>query len=137
MAYAVPSLSYPKARSVYTKILPFTRTDAQTVRAWLPRDAVIMGVHIWQATNAVTATGSVSLGFPGTPSAFISGATMATSGAPRLFNPDSAAAPGLFTKLTSDVALVTTYTVGSSTAGGEGFFVVEYFVPGPGEQVDD
>ena len=137
MAYANPTLSYPKARSVYTKIIPFLRTDAGTVKAWLPKDSVIIGVHIFQATNAAVGAASVSMGTAGSPSAFIASATLPTTGAPRLNNPDSAAAAGLFTKLTADTPINVTYSVGTSTGGAEGYFVIEYFVPGPGEALDD
>lgn len=137
MAYANPTLSYPKPRATLTKIIPFLRTDAGTVKAWLPKDSIIIGVHIFQSSNATTGAASVSMGAPGSPSAFIASATLPTTGAPRLNNPDSAAAAGLFTKLTADTAITVTYAVGTSTAGAEGYFVIEYFMPGPGEGVDD
>jgi hypothetical protein len=43
----------------------------------------------------------------------------------------------LATPLTEDKQVIATYTVGSSTAGGTGYFVVEYYVTGPGEGLTD
>jgi hypothetical protein len=40
-------------------------------------------------------------------------------------------------KLTQDQQVIATYSAGTSTAGGTGYVKIEYFVPGPGEAIDD
>ena len=98
------TLTAPKPRAILSKTIRILRTDSSTVKCWLPKSAYIIGVHVIQTTNAVTAAGTVA---------------------------------GQGTQLDSDKAVISTYTVGSSTAGGEGFVVIDYFVPGPGEAIDD
>ncbi len=129
-------LSYPKARSLITKIVPIARTDSSTVKCVIPKDAVIVGVHVNQNVNASTGAGSFVLGWSGSTSAVLSAFSMATT-AVGLVNAGTSLGAGTFSKLTEDKAILSTYTVGSSTAGGTGYVVIEYFVAGPGEQVDD
>ena len=43
----------------------------------------------------------------------------------------------MLAKNTADNKVTVTYTVGSSTAGGTGFIVIDFFVAGAGEAVDD
>jgi len=129
-------LSYPKARSLITKIVPIARTDSSTVKCVIPKDSVIVGVHVNQNVNASTAAGSFVLGWSGSTSAVLSAFSMATT-AVGLVNAGTSLGAGTFSKLTEDKAILSTYTVGSSTAGGTGYVVIEYFVAGPGEQVDD
>ena len=129
-------LSYPKGRSLITKVLPIARTDSSTVKCVLPKDAVIVGVHVNQTVDASTAAGSFVLGWSGTTSAILSAFSMATTKV-GLVNAGTSAGTGLFSKLTQDQAVLSTYTVGSSTAGGTGYVTIDYFVAGPGEAVDD
>ncbi len=129
-------LSYPKARSLITKIVPIARTDSSTVKCVIPKDAVIVGVHVNQNVDATTDVGSFVLGWSGSTSAVLSAFSMATT-AIGLVNAGTSLGSGTFAKLTEDKAILSTYTVGSSTAGGTGYVVIEYFVAGPGEQVDD
>ena len=129
-------LSYPKGRDLITKIVPIARTDSSTVKCVIPKDAVIVDVHVMQTTDAVTAAGSFVLGWSGTTSAILSAFSMATTKV-GLVNPGVSAGSGLFSKLTQDQAILSTYTVGSSSAGGTGYVILSYFVAGPGEQVDD
>ena len=129
-------LSYPKGRDLITKIVPIARTDSSTVKCVIPKDAVIVDVHVMQTTDAVTAAGSFVLGWSGTTSAILSAFSMATTKV-GLVNPGVSAGSGLFSKLTQDQAIISTYTVGSSSAGGTGYVILSYFVAGPGEQVDD
>ena len=129
-------LSYPKGRDLITKIVPIARTDSSTVKCVIPKDSVIVDVHVVQTTDAVTAAGSFVLGWSGTTSAILSAFSMATTKV-GLVNPGVSTGSGLFSKLTQDQAILSTYTVGSSSAGGTGYVIISYFVAGPGEQVDD
>lgn len=132
------TLTAPKPRSVLTKIVKILRTDSSTVKCWLPKSAYIVGVHVVQTSNAVTGAGAFSLGWAGATTAVLNAFSMATT-AVGMVNPGTAigTVAGQGTQLDSDKAVISTYTVGSSTAGGEGFVVIEYFVPGPGEALDD
>ena len=136
MSYTNPTLSYPKARDTLTKIFPVARTDSSTVKCWLPKDAVVCGIHVYQNVNASTAAGSFSVGWSGATTALINAFSMATT-AVGLVNSGTNTGTGFLTKLTEDKAVLCTYTVGSSTAGGTGYVILEYFVPGAGEGVDD
>lgn len=129
-------LSYPKGRCLITKVVPIARTDSSTPKCVIPKDAVIVGVHINQTTDAVTAAGSFVLGWSGSTSAILSAFSMATTKV-GLVNPGTSAGASLFTKLDTDKTVLSTYTVGSSTAGGTGFVTIEYFLASGNEQVDD
>lgn len=129
-------LSYPKGRDLITKIVPIARTDSSTVKCVIPKDAVIVGVHVLQVDNAVTAAGSFVLGWAGSTSAILSAFSMATTKV-GLVNPGTSAGASLFTKLDTDKQVLSTYTVGSSTAGGTGYVAIEYFVASGNEAVDD
>ena len=54
-----------------------------------------------------------------------------------LVNAGVSAGVSVLTKLSVDAPVTTTYTVGSSTAGGTGFVIIDFFVAGAGEAVDD
>lgn len=136
MAVTNPSLSYPKPRQVITKIIPIARTDSSTVKCVLPKDAIIVDVDVYQTVDAATAAGSFVLGWSGTTSAILSAFSMATTKV-GLASAGTSMGSGTFTRLDSDKQVLSTYTVGSSTAGGTGFVVIQYFFPGPGEAVDD
>lgn len=129
-------LSYPKGRSLVTKILPIARADSSTVKCVIPKDAVIVDVHVVQTTDAVTGAGSFVLGWSGSTSAILSAFSMATTKV-GLVNPGTSAGASLFTKLDGDKAVLSTYTVGSSTAGGTGYVVLSYFLASGNEGVDD
>lgn len=129
-------LSYPKGRDLITKIVPIARTDSSTVKCVIPKDAVIVGVHINQTVDATTGAGSFVLGWSGSTSAILSAFAMATTKV-GLVNPGTSAGASLFTKLDSDKQVLSTYTVGTSTAGGTGYVAIEYFIASGGEQVDD
>jgi len=129
-------LSYPKGRDLITKVIPIARTDSSTIKCAIPKDAVIVGVHINQTTDAVTAAGSFVLGWAGSTSAILSAFSMATTKV-GLVNPGTSAGASLFTKLDTDKQVISTYTVGSSTAGGTGYVTIEYFLASGNEQVDD
>jgi hypothetical protein len=131
------SLSYPKPRQLLTKIVAIARADSSTEKAVLPKGAIIAGVRVLQTTDAVTDTGSFVLGWSGATSAILSAFTMATTKV-GLVQPGTAigTVAGAGTALDSDKAVLSTYTVGSSTAGGVGFVFIDYFMPGPGEAIN-
>lgn len=126
------NLSYPKPRSLQTKVIEIARTDSSTEKCVLPKDAVIVGVHVFQDVAATTAAGAFDLGWTGDTDGILNDFSMATT-AVGLVNAGTAAGTGVMTKLDSDKVVLSTYTVGSSTAGGTGYVIIEYFVTGPGE----
>jgi hypothetical protein len=129
------TLSYPKPRDILTKVVSIARADSSTEKCVLPKDAVIVSVLVNQTADAVTNTGSFVLGWSGTTSALLSSFTMATTKV-GFVAPGTASGSAVGTKLDSDKTVISTYTVGSSTAGGTGYVVINYFVPGPGEGLD-
>lgn len=126
----------PKPRDILTKVVPINRTDSGTVKAALPKDAVIVGVFVNQMTNAVTGAGSFSLGFPGATTALVSAFSMPTTRV-GFVAVGASAGSAVGTKLTADQQVISTYTAGTSTAGGEGYVVIQYFVPGGNETIYD
>lgn len=126
------NLSYPKPRSVLTKVIEIARTDNATEKCVLPKDAVVCDIHVYQSVAATTDVGTFDLGWSGDADALLNDFTMATT-AVGLVNAGTAIGASFLTKLTADRAIISTYTVGSSTAGGTGYVVIDYFVPGPGE----
>lgn len=129
-------LSYPKARSLLTKVIPIARTDSSTLKCALPKGAVIVGVHVNQTVDASTAAGAFNLGWSGSTTAILNAFSMATTKV-GLVNAGTAIGTGVFTPLDSDKNVIATYTVGSSTAGGTGYVVIDYFVVMGNEGVDD
>ena len=82
--------------------------------------------------DATTAAGSFVLGWSGSTSAILAAFSMATTKVGQV-HPGVSAGASIGTKLDSDKMVLSTYTVGSSTAGGTGFVAIKYFVAGPGE----
>lgn len=136
MAYTNPNLSYPKRRQSLQIIIPVARTDNGTQKAWLPKDAVITNVNVLQNVNAATATASFTVGLGATANAILTSFTMGTT-AVGLVSAGTSAGASVMSKLTNDAPVTVTYTVGSSTGGGTGFVIIDFFVAGPGEAVDD
>jgi hypothetical protein len=130
------TLSYPKPRDVLTKVVPIARTDSSTEKCVLPKDAVICGVFVHQTAAAVTAAGAFNLGWSGSTTALLNAFSMPVSSV-GYATAGSAAGASVGTKLDSDKTVLASYTVGSSTAGGTGYVVIQYFVPGPGEGLTD
>lgn len=124
--------SYPKPRKVLTKVVEIARADSSTAKCVLPKDSVIVEVTVNQNVDATTAAGSFVLGWSGSTSAILAAFTMATTKVGQV-HPGVSAGASIGTKLNSDKTVLSTYTVGSSTAGGTGFVVIKYFVAGPGE----
>lgn len=136
MAHANPNLSYPKRRSCLQLIIPIARTDSATQKAWLPKDAVVTGVHVLQNVNAATAVATFTVGLGADADGILESFTMATAKV-GLVNAGTSAGVSVLTKLTADAPVTSTYAVGSSTAGGTGYVIIDFFMPGAGEAVDD
>lgn len=126
----------PKPKKILTKIATILRTDSSTEKFVLPKDAVIVSVTINQTSNAVTNTGAFVLGWSGSTSALVQSYTMATTKV-GLVSPNTFVGASVGTKLTEDKMVLSTYSVGSSTAGGEGYVIVNYYIAGPGETIGD
>lgn len=129
-------LSYPKRRDTMTLVIPIARTDSSTLKCVLPKDAVVCNIQVHQTVNATTGAGSFVLGWAGSTTALLSAFSMATT-AVGLVNPGTSTGASVMTKLDSDKAVIATYTVGTSTAGGTGYVIINFFIPGAGEGVDD
>lgn len=129
------SLSYPKPRSCQTKVIPINRTDSSTLKCVLPKSACVVGLHVYQAVAASTAAATWTVGWAGAATALLNAFSAGTTSV-GLTNPGLAAGSGVFTPLDSDKQIIATFG-GTSTAGGTGYVVIEYFVPGPQEGVDD
>lgn len=136
MSYTNPTLSYPKRRSTMQLVIPVARADSGTQKAWLPKDAVVSGVHVLQNVNASTAVATFTVGLGSDADGILETFTMATSKV-GLVNAGASAGVSVLSKLTVDAPVTVTYAVGSSTAGGTGFVIIDFFLAGPGEAVDD
>lgn len=136
MAVSNPTLSYPKPRNTCIKIIPIARTDSSTAKCVLPKGAVISTVTCYQNVNASTAAATWTVGWAADTDGILNAFSAATTAVGQV-HPGTAIGSGVFARLTSDVTVISTFGVGSSTAGGTGYVIIEYFVPGPGEAVDD
>ena len=136
MAVTNPNLSYPKRRCTLQLVIPVARTDSATTKAWLPKDAVITGVHVLQTVNASTAAGSIEIGLGSDANGILEAFSMATTKV-GLVNAGVSAGVSVLSKNTADAPITSTYTVGSSTAGGTGYVIIDFFIAGSGEAVDD
>ncbi len=136
MAVSNPSMSYPKPRNLLQKQFAVARTDSSTVKCVLPKGAIVVDVEVFQNVNASTAAGAITVGWTGDTDAILNAFSMATT-AVGLVKAGTAIGSGVFAALDGDKQVFSTYTVGSSTAGGTGYVIIKYFMPGPGEGVDD
>lgn len=129
------NMSYPKPRDLQTKIIAIERTDSSTEKCVLPKGVIVVDVEVLQEVDASTAAGAFSLGWSGATTALLSSFSMATTkvGLVKAGTAYGSAVCG--TALTSDKMVISTYTVGSSTAGGTGKVIIKYFMPGSGETV--
>ena len=130
------NLSYPKARGGLEKIISIARTDSSTEKAWIPKDAVIIGVYVIQSTACDGTTGTISVGFSGGGTEILNAFNASTNDAG--YHAAGAAAGSTViagTKLTEDKKVIATFTAGDSTAGGDGFVKIEYVVLGGGESI--
>jgi hypothetical protein len=129
-------LSYPKPRELISKIIPIARTDSSTAKCTLPKDAIVAGIYVLQTVAASTAAATFNLGWSGATTGLLNGFSMGTTSVGYATG-GTATGAQVGTKLTQDQQVIATYSVGSSTAGGTGYVKIEYFVPGPGEAIDD
>lgn len=132
------SLSYPKARDNLQKYFRVARTDSGTAKCVLPKGAIVTSCTVTQIDNATTAAGAFSVGWAGTANALINAISMPTTSVGQV-GLGTAAGSAIVngTALDSDKVITSTYTVGSSTAGGTAWVQILYFMPGPGELIDD
>jgi len=128
------NLSYPKPRDVLVKAFDVARTDSATEKCVLPKDAVVIGVHVHQKVAASTAAGAVTVSCGSDADGILNAFSMATTSV-GFVTAGAAVGSSVGVKLTSDCAVKSTYTVGSSTAGGTGTVYISYFIPGPGEDL--
>lgn len=128
------TLSYPKPRELFTKCIEIARTDSATEKCVLPKDAVIVGVNVHQTVSATTDVGAVTVSCGSDADGILNAFSMATT-AVGYVAAGTAVGSSVGTKLTADSVVKSTYTVGSSTAGGTGYVYIHYFIPGPGESL--
>ena len=126
----------PKPKKLLTKIVNIARDDSSTEKVVLPKDSVVVSVVVNQTVNASTAAATFVLGWSGSTSALLSAFTMATTKVGQV-HPGTATGASVGTKLDSDKMVLSTYTVGSSTAGGTGYVIISYYIAGPGETIGD
>lgn len=135
------SLSYPKVRDSYTKVVKIVRTDTSAfVGAWLPKDAVITGMYVvGQAASDALTTATIDVGTTATANELLASYDVKTAATGEGFNPAGAAAVGtaFMDKLTSDKPVYAKYTETgtASTVGGPWYVKIEYTVVGPGETI--
>lgn len=129
------NMSYPKPRSLITKIVEIARTDSSTEKCVLPKGAIVADVEVLQEVNASTDVGTFSLGWSGATTALVNAFSMATTKVGLVKAGTAVGSAVCSTPLDSNKVVISTYTVGSSTAGGTGKVIIKYFVPGPGETV--
>lgn len=128
-------LFYPKPRNVLTKVISIARADSSTVKAVLPKDACITGVMVIQSAAAVTNPATYTLGWSGSTTALLNAFSLPTTSV-GYAAAGAAAGSAVGTKLTEDKTLIGTFG-GTSASGGTGFVVIEYFVAGPGEEINE
>jgi hypothetical protein len=117
------------------KIIAIARTDSTTAKCALPKDAVISSITCYQAVAAGTNAATWTVGWTGATTAVLNAFSAGTTSV-GLIHPGLAAGTAVFTKLDSDKQVFATFG-GTSVSGGTGFVVIDYFIAGPGESVDD
>ena len=122
----------PSARSTLVKVGTIARTDNGTVKFGLPKGAFISGIYVIQTVAASTAAATVDIGITGDTDGLVNDFSMGTTSV-GYSTGGAATGSAVGTVLTSDVDVVVTYSAGSSTAGGTGYFKVEYYMPPSGE----
>lgn len=125
--------SSPKSRDLQTKVFQIVRTDSSTQKMFLPKDAFIVKVYVHQQTNAVTGAATYNVGFQGgtgtellnafslptTSVGFVTAGTAIGTSVNLL---------GANARLATDKMVIGTFNVGTSSAGGTGVIIIEYFV---------
>lgn len=138
MTVASVTSSNPKARDGMRKYFRVARTDSSTAKCVIPKGAIIVSLTITQDAVAVTAAGAFNIGWSGAATGLINAISMPTTSVGQV-GPGTSAGTNLIagTPLTQDQVILSTYTVGSSTAGGTAWVQILYFMPGAGELIDD
>ena len=130
------NMSYPKARdNLISKFFQVLRTDNATLKCVLPKDAIVVRVTVTQTSAAVTAAATFDIGHADNTDAYVDGFSMAVTTAVGQVHVGAAVGAEVAAKLTADRGVISTYIAGSSTAGGEGWVQLEYFLPGSGESL--
>lgn len=129
-------LSYPKQREVIYRVFPIARTDSSKVQCVVPKDAVICDLRVVQTAAAVTGAASYNLGWSGATTGLLNAFSLPTSSVGHVTS-GSTTGTQFMTKLSQDRAILGTFTVGTSSAGGTGYIILGYFMVGGNEQVDD
>lgn len=130
------NLSYPKPRDLLVKSFAVARADNATEKCVLPKHAVIVGVMVHQTVDASTNTGAVTVSCGSDADGILNGFVMATTSVGYVAA-GAKAGSSVGTKLEADSVVKSTYTVGSSTAGGTGYVHIYYFVAPSGETIGD
>lgn len=125
-------MAITKTRSEQVVIFPIARADSSTEKCVLPKYAFITDVEVFQNVDATTDVGTVDVGTSADADGFLDAFSMATTAVGHV-KPGTAAGDLLNTVLTADTPVLSTYTAGSSTAGGTGWVTMRYFMVGPGE----
>ena len=129
----------PKARSLLTKIGSLARTDTTAKALFgLPKGAIIAGIYVIGAAASDAGTSAViEIGSTTTANEYMASYDVKTAATGEGYNPAGGAAVGsaMATALTADVTVYGKYTEAgiASTAGGDWYVKVEYYMPGPGE----
>ena len=136
-------LSYPKPRELITKFFKVSRTDTTAaIKTVLPKWAMLVGAYVigGVASDAAT-TATLSFGSTATATEYVSGYDVKTAATGVGYNPVAGKAVGTAwgVALATDLPVYAKYaeTGTASTTGGPWIVKLEYFVPGPGEAVDD
>lgn len=143
MTIASPTLTRPAARGTMAKFVKVLRTDTTaTIRAWLPKDAFIVGAYVIGSAASDAATSAIiSVGSTSTATEYVASYDVKTAATGEGYSAVGAAAVGsaFATRLTGDVPLYVKYTEAgtASTVGGPWYVKVEYMMIGSGELVDD
>ena len=136
-------LSYPKPRELITKFFKISRTDTTgTKKAAIPKGSIIGGAYVIGGVVADAATtATISFGSSATATEYVSGYDVKAAATGEGYSPVGAAAVGTAfgVPITADAQIYGIYaeTGTASTTGGPWIVKLEYFVPGPGEAVDD
>lgn len=130
------NMSYPKARgNQLKKYFEILRTDSATEKCVLPRDAIVTSIKVTQTSAAVTAAATFDLGWSGNADALVDGFSMAVTTAVGQVQVGTAVGLEVGVKLDADRKIISTYIPSTSSAGGEGWVEIEYFLPGAGEDL--
>lgn len=134
------SLNYPKVRESFTKVIKVVSGDTTAfLGAWLPKDAIILGMYVvGHAVNTAATSATLGVGSTASADEFLTGYDIKTAATGEGYNAVGAAAVGsaFMTKLTVDTPVYAKITsAGGGDGGGPWFVKIEYTVPGSGEDV--